>query len=344
MIKIGKTFGLLALALCLGSALAGSASGQAEPAPAQKPIVIKPRSVPRAPAPGRSMAGRPDDVTTERSISIDPNAAIKLCVLEGRVRINGWNRSEMRVFVRNGGKFGIKVLEKDAETAKPNWLLVLNANNGRGPGSDCLSGESIEIDVPMQASLTVSGRSTNTTIDSVKKAVVKNIEGSIALRNITGGISAVALQGDLLVENSAGSISLETTTGNIAAYEVNPGQIGDLLRAKTNSGAISLQRLEHRQIEASSITGSVLFDGKFLSGGIYNFKTSNGTIRLLIPSDSSMMVRAAYGFGTFNSDLPLTYLTEDISETTKTIVARCGDGSASVNLTTTSGSIGIRKQ
>jgi DUF4097 and DUF4098 domain-containing protein YvlB len=215
---------------------------------------------------------------------------------------------------------------------------------GPPQASECLSGERIEIDVPMKASMNVTGRTTATEIDSVKKAFVKNVEGNISLRNIPGGITAVTYQGDITVENSGGSISLESAAGNIIGYEVTPGQIGDIFKAKTNSGAISLQKLEHRQIEANSITGSVVFNGRFLPGGLYNFKTSNGSLRLLLPSDSSCTIKASYGFGIFSSDIPLKFLYRSETPEAKNLAATIGDGNATVILTTSSGSIGIKRQ
>jgi DUF4097 and DUF4098 domain-containing protein YvlB len=173
---------------------------------------------------------------------------------------------------------------------------------------------------------------------------VKIVEGVITLRNIPGGISAYTSQGDVIVENSGGAIALESTTGNIVAVEVTPGQIGDLLKAKTNGGSISLQRVEHRQIEANSTSGSILFDGKFLTGGIYNFRTPNGSIKLALPAASSCTLNAKYGFGKFNSDIPLTIITENVTPLAKIIVAKLGTGGAAVSLETTRGSIEIKKQ
>ena len=339
---------LFALALYLA---AGSAFGQTPPpapAPKEKPKV----KVYAPPAAQPEMAYPPsfrgDGVTTEKAVPADRSVNVKLCVLEGRLKINGWQRDEVRVFVKNGSKFGFKVLEKDPESMKPVWVLVVaSAGETPLPGrtSECISGETVEVDVPMGASLSVSGRSTQTSVDSVKKISFKNVEGSVSLRNITGGISASTYQGDLTVENSGGAISLESGTGNITAYEVSSGQVGDLFRVKTNSGAISLQQLTHRQIEASSISGTLLFNGKFLDGGLYNFKTSNGSIRLTLPTDSSCLVKATYGFGSFNSDLPLKYLTENVTPNSRIIVAKIGAGeSCNVNLFTSTGAIGINKR
>ena len=102
--------------------------------------------------------------------------------------------------------------------------------------------------------------------------------------------------------------------------------------------------MKHRQIEASSISGSLLFDGEFLKGGIYNFRTSNGSIRLTIPSSSSCMFTTTYGEGDFYSELPLKVLTHNVTPRAKIVVSKIGSGDANVSLTTSSGRIAIRSQ
>lgn len=326
--------------LYLAAAFAGVASGQVKPPKEPK---AKPHSFP---APGPTMPGffNSDGDAQEMKTAVDSTVSVKLCVAEGNLKINGWARNEVRVFVKNGRKFQLKPLEKSAESGKTNWLWVVSVGEGRpGPNSECLAGETIEIDVPLTASLDLYGRAARTSVDSVKKVKVKILEGVISLRNISGGINAYTSQGDVMVENSGGAIALESTTGNIIAVEVSPGQIGELLRAKTNSGAISLQKVNHRQIEASSISGRLSFEGKFLAGGIYNFRTQNGSIQLMLPPASSCRIRATYGFGAFQSDIPLKIIAKDETARAKTITAQLGEGSANVSLVTTSGSIGIKR-
>ena len=282
----------------------------------------------------------------EAKLSTAVNVNLKFCVTDGNLRINGWDRNEVRVFVRDGRAFNLRVLEKDA-AGMANWVWIasdLQDARTRVPMSECLSGSEIEMDVPTGAALNISGRSTDTVIDSVRKASVKIIEGNLSFRNVNGGIQAAAFQGDVTVESSAGAITIESTTGNVLAYDVSPGGIGDLFRAKTASGAISMQKVAHRQIEANSISGSVLFDGSFLAGGIYGFKTSNGSIRLMIPEQTSCNLTAAYGWGSFNTDLPMEFTYRNETSRSKNLAAVMGKGeSCSLNLTTNSGSISINR-
>ena len=334
--------------LCLAALTGVAAYGQATPLPkppvkpkvrVEKPVEPESADVPDGPTTGRGVS--------EKALAVDANVNIKLpCISQAKVTINGWERNEIRVFIKNGSKIGFRVHEKDPVSGKPVWVLITSPG-GETPGrpfSECLSGDKIEIDVPLKASLSISGRETETRIDSVKKVYIKNLGGKVALRNISGGITAATYEGDVAVENSGGQISLETSTGNIVAYEVSPGQIGETFKAKTSNGAITLQKVDHRQIEAISVSGSVAFNGKFLPGGLYTFNTTNGSIKLTIPSDSSCRVIASYGYGTFNSVLPLKISTENVSSGGKSLVGNIGGGDATVNVTTSSGSVVIGKQ
>lgn len=347
MYKTGRQFIGLWLLLC-SAVIVGVGQKQPPAAPAPKGGIMKPKPAEPARREDREERMRPPSYpgeTSEKSIAIDPNASIKMCVLDGRLKVNGWNRNEMRVFVRNGSRIGIRVLEKSAESGKPIWLLVINGGQSGAPGPECLSGDSIELDVPRDASLNLSGRVMQTSIDSVKKVYVKNVEGSISLRNVVGGITATALQGDILLENSSGPIAVETTRGNIVAMEIVPGNVGDLFRARTNGGAISLRQIEHRQVEANSITGSVYFDGKLMSGGLYTFKTSNGRIQMLLPSTLSCTVSASYGIGLFNSDFEIkeVFNKSNGNGPVRSLKGIIGKGEATLNLTTGMGSITLRR-
>ena len=281
----------------------------------------------------------------ERAIAVDPNVNIQLpCISEARVTVNGWQRDEIRVFIRNGTNVGFKVHEKNPKNGRPIWVVVRNLSGGPSPMSECISGERIDIEVPTGAVLKMSGRETETRIDSVKKVEIKNLGGNVALRNVPGGIYAETFEGDVTVENSGGQIALKTSTGNIIAAEVTPGQVGDLFKAGTSNGSITLQKVDHRQIEANSVSGEVVFNGKFLPGGIYTFKTSEGNMRLAIPPGSSCRVIAWYGYGTITSELPMKTIAEDISPGGKSLRGMIGGGDATVNLVTNRGRILIVKQ
>lgn len=324
--------------LTCGFLFAATAQPPVKP-PKQEPPVVRPgrATMPEPPEPP------PHRDNSERALAVDPNVNIQLpCIIQGRVTVNGWQRDEIRVFIRNGTKVSFKVHEKNHKTGKPVWVLVKNFAGGPSPMSECLSGERIDIEVPMGASIAIAGREIETRIDSVRKAEVKSLKGDLSLRNVSGGIYAETFSGNVTVENSSGHIGLKTSSGNIIAAEVGPGQVGDIFKAGvTSDGDVTLQKVDHRQIEANTVSGNLVFNGKFLPGGIYKFKTSDGSMRLVIPRDTSCWVVASYGFGTFRSELPMKTVTQDESRGGKSVKALIGEGDATVNLITSSGRIVI---
>jgi len=287
-----------------------------------------------------------DGKAAEKSIAVDAKVNISLCVTEGNLKINGWERSEIRAYVANGSDVGFKIQEKNKQNNIV-WLMVTGADASKNKGAnveECLSGETIELDVPRGAVVNVRGRTSRTAIEAVRKAVVKNIGGDIFLNNIEQGIHAATYEGDVTVENSGGTITLESANGNIVAFDVAPSDVGDIFKAKSSSGTITLQSIGHRQTEINSNSGSIKFTGELLNGGQYSFQTQNGSIALAIPEKSSCKINASYGYGAFNSEHKLNIITVNNTSRTQSIAASLGSGDANLNLRTYSGAIRIKKQ
>lgn len=311
------------------------------------------RTTPRVKPPavwnGKRQVRNESDTPAEKSIATDAKVNVSLCVSEGKIKINGWERDEVRAFVNEGSELGFKVLQKNRQTENPVWIKVLGFDPKRTEATvrpdECLFGEEIELDVPRNATINIKSRESETVINSVNKVSVENVGGDIFLSDILQGVDAKTYRGHVMLEKSGGTISLSSIVGNIFAFDVSPSDIGDIFKAKTSNGAIVLQKVEHRQMEVGSNSGSIKFDGAFLGGGQYNFKTQNGFILLEIPPDSSCKVAASYGFGSFNTELPMQNLVKPPpGAKVQTLSGVLGNGDATVNLTTYTGAINIKKQ
>jgi hypothetical protein len=311
------------------------------PQPTVQPTPPKP---PRPVMPRKRRADNERPTAAEKSIQTEAKVTISLCVSEGNVRINGWERSEIRAFVNNGSKVGFKVMQKKE---KPVWLMVLGFDpmTDKEPGLDeCLSGENIELDVPRGAVINMKSSASQISVESVARVKVENIGGDISLNNISGGIEAGTYQGDVMVEKSAGAMTLFATTGNIIAFDVEPSEVGDSFRAKTRSGTVTLQSIGHSLVEAGSTSGSIRFNGEFANGGKYTFVTNNGAILLAVPAESSCQITANYGLGSFESDIALKNEQKTAFSRIQKLTGMLGDGDANLTLTTYSGSIRIKKR
>jgi Putative adhesin len=285
------------------------------------------------------------DIAAEKSIQTDPKVNISLCVDEGKITINGWNRNEIRAFVSNGSQVGFKVMQKLKD--KPVWVMVLGFEPQKTKTSnanECLSGEEIELDVPNNAIVNLKGRESEMTVSNVAKVRIENASGSTTLRKISNGIEVKTFEGNISVEDSSGAMTLTGTSGNILAYDVSANEIGDIFKVKTGSGTINLKNIGFTQVEANSNSGSIRYNGEFPEGGQYTFGTLNGSMTLLMPKDSSCKVNATYSFGSFSSEIPFKAEQKSSGNEVKKLSATFGKGDATVNLTTYNGRILIKKQ
>ena len=342
MTNILQKFMLAVLAAAITGSLSLSVAAQgtpAPPAPGKKPLP-KVKTFPRVPQPWEGQGG-----TYERSIGVAPNVNLTLCVTEGNLRVNSWNRNEVRLYVEDGTKFAFKVIDKGPDS-KPVWISAVNLEARPGNNAECIRADTVEIDVPAGTTLNLTGRAISASVDGLKKIGAKTVGGDISIRNIKEGVTANTYEGDITVEESWGQVALESTTGNIIVVDSGPSDIGDTFRAKTNSGAISLTRVTHRALDVNSISGSVLFNGELKSGGTYALSTTNGSIRVALPSVTSCKLAATFTAGSFTSELPFKILTENIAPgDLKSIVANLGPGGDAVlRLSSAAGLIGIKKQ
>lgn len=286
------------------------------------------------------------EIPVEKFLLTDAKVNITIpCVSEGMVKINGWDRSEIRAYVSGGSNVGFSVRDKNKQSGKPNLVTILGTDPSADKGDEedeCLSGDEIELDVPRGATVSLVGRGSDISIASVNKVKVENDGGDISLSEIARGIYARTYQGVLMVEKSSGSMTLLNTNGNIVVFATESDDVGDVLTAKTSSGTITLQQVAQKQISASSNTGSIRFNGEFENGGQYSFGTTNGSINLLIPAESSCKIEAFYG-GSFQSEIPLKIITKDINPQVQKINAIFGAGDSNLTLKTIGGAINIRK-
>lgn len=318
----------------------------------EKPVVVKPGQrierppvTPRPnPLPPRSAAKvivNESSTPAEKSIATESKVSINLCVREGNIKINGWDRDEIRAYIEQGSEVGFKIMQDNPKTKKPVWVNVVGYDpkkNKEMKPEECLSGREIELDVPRNATIKLKSAESEIRIESVAKVWAANLGGDIFLNDISSGIDATTYRGDLTVEHSSGQIVLTNTDGNIIALDVEPSEIGDIFKAKTGSGRITLQAIGHRQIETSSISGSTSFAGELLSGAQYGFSTENGSIVMSVPPDSSCKINASFGFGAFGSEIPLV----NTLKKEQSLSAQLGDAEASCGLTLRTGSGIIR--
>ncbi len=377
----GKNPRIALLAILLFSLLVGFTFGQSKPhedcdekSKPQAKAAKKPPAPPKhereatlwvvAPAPPARVAivSRSRRDVSEKTIAVHAKVYVSLCVSSGNVKVNGWNREEVRAFVDGGSKVSFKVRETKGDEETPVWIEVLGSEatgrgsggpsivrsnftgrgEGVGSGAGCLSGKSIELDLPRNAALKMKGNTGETTIDSLRWVDVNNTGGRIFVSRISNGVNAQTFRGNVTVKNSGGKMQLGAINGDVIAYKTETNEIGDYLKAKTQGGSITLQSVEQRDVKVNSVSGGINFVGKLANYGRYSFDTGYGAINLAIPSDTSCTVEAQYG-GYLKSDFPIKVTKKGQYDTVKSLIGKIGEGSCNLAFKTFNGSILIRK-
>lgn len=280
----------------------------------------------------------------EKVIAVDKKVSVSLCVSSGDVKVNGRDSDEVRAFVDKGSSVGFIVRQSDRVSKKAAAIQVVAYDPKEHKDlnvDECLDGESIELDVPLGASVTIRSGTGDLSIDSIGKVRADNLRGSTSVRNITGSVSANTYEGDLTVEEVAGPIALSATTGQITVIDSKPGDINDPIHVKSRSGHIQLKNVEHSDIDVSSISGSLSYHGKVGSGGQYKFNTTSGKIDLNLTGEVSCKLMATYG-GAFDMMIPFKDVIHNKQPGIQKLIALIGNGDASLTVTTFTGAILIK--
>jgi len=144
------------------------------------------------------------------------------------------------------------------------------------------------------------------------------------------------VNGDVGVTGEFGSAELETTNGSVSADGVRA-----TLRVSTTNGEIKVSGNEGK-LEAETTNGNIRLEKLTFKDGI-QAETTNGSITLAIeaPEQVNALLRAETTNGHVTVDFPVTL--KNLRQSKHLIEAQMGQGGPEISLTTTNGSITIKR-
>lgn len=291
----------------------------------------------------------------ERSVAVEPDVVITLCMESGRVRVRGTDKSEVRAQITEDTRINFRRADGTGPDA-PAKRLEVSISESSGEDEEesvphfgqCSGSGDIELEVPRNATLFFKSSSSDFDIDTVAEVHVETQNGRIALRHIARATEATSIEGDVSLEDSSGRVRLESFSGSVEAANVSKSAEGDFFRAKSLSNDVMLENVSHSRVEVSTISGEIAMRGPLARAGVYDLRTTSGDITLTMPADSSFKLTAKVSAsGEIVTDFPLKY-TGGVS-TSSTLnsgrmigIYRTGD--ATINLISFSGTLHLRKQ
>jgi len=200
----------------------------------------------------------------EKHFPVQNKPKITIRNSSGRIQVKAWSKNEVQVAWTNAsGKTGVQT-EQAGNRVEVNTI----------PSDDWTSADDLktdfEISVPVESELSVRTDSGNVTVESVHGDMTFDTVGaSLQLSDVNGYVVVKTIDGSLVCTRCSGKLEANSISGNMQVLQPT---------------------LESLRVQTSS--GNILFDGSFLSRGIYIMKNFSGTIEVHFSGSDSFDVNA----------------------------------------------------
>jgi DUF4097 and DUF4098 domain-containing protein YvlB len=256
----------------------------------------------------------------EKHFTVQRKPVITVHNASGRIQVKAWNKSEVLVVCTNvTGKTSVETEQV------MNRIEVATTVMDDKASPDELKAD-YEITVPVESELNVRTDSGNVTVDSVHGDMTFDAVGAnLQLSDVEGYLVIKTIDGSLLCTRCAGKLEANSISGNMQLLQPSL----DSVRVQTSSG-------------------NILFDGNFLSRGVYILKDFSGGIEVhFSPNDSFDLNATSLKGDVVNqaSIRPDTHGSPRVpSKWGRSFVGSVNDGHAKVELSSFSGTIKILKR
>lgn len=250
----------------------------------------------------------------ERTIPVDPQATITLCVASGALNVRAWDKHELRVRSNDAIQLEFRRIDKPKDPNTPATrvdVMVLDKNSRANPKLDCQAIADVDMDVPAGATVQAQTRDGDININGVAGAYAGSQNGDITIERVTKLVEAGSVGGSISLKDSSGRVNLNSAGGGVEAFNVRAASPEDTFEVGTVSGDIQLERIGTPKVLAKTVSGTLMMSGALVKSGYYSFTNVTGEIVLAMPADASFRLSAKVSDKQdLVSDFPLKYTVE----------------------------------
>lgn len=273
-------------------------------------------------------AGRLDAPRTDETVAVQRGARLSISNFAGEVVIHTWDKDAVHVVARHQSRTKVSIRPGAAG-------LSIQASGSMGPQGSV----DYDITAPAWMPIRVEGTYNAVTMDGVQGEVYANtVRGDIVIKGGTGVITAKSVEGEVQVEGARGKVNVSSVNEKIRITDTS-GEIA----AESINGAITMTGIDSKSVEASTVNGTIMYEGKLVDGGHYSFSTHNGDLSLGVPENANATFTIRTYQGSFSTDLPLAGASRADIQRGRRVTSTLGTGSAEVYLETFGGSIRVRR-
>jgi DUF4097 and DUF4098 domain-containing protein YvlB len=277
-----------------------------------------------------AQAGVPRQVAplTDETVPVQRGSRLSINNFAGEVIIHTWNNDSVHVVARHQARTKVNI-------RNPGTALSISASGTMGPQGSV----DYDITAPAWMPIKVEGTYNFVTMDGVQGEVFANtVRGDIVIKGGTGIITAKSVEGEVQVEGARGKVNVSSVNEKIKITDTT-GEI----TAESVNGGITMTGIDSKSVDASTVNGNIVFEGKLADGGHYSFDTHNGDLSLGVPENANATFTIRTYQGSFSTDLPLDGVSRADIQRGRRVTTTLGNGSADVSLETFGGSIRVRR-
>lgn len=235
------------------------------------------------------LAGVPSSVP-DTVFQARPGDQLRLKDFTGSVEVGVGDRDEIWAGAESDGALSFRATRRGRVLE----LEVLDRKNRN-------RAEELLLQVPAWIDLDFSGPRLDVSVDGLSGQVrIRTLRGDLELENLSGKVEASTVQGSINAWGMDGEADLKT-----GHDEIFVSRSRGTLQVETISGDITLSGATAPNIGVKTTKGDVEFQGRFLPGGEYEFRSHGGEMEFFLepPVDANMTVIVYEG--EFSSDFPI---------------------------------------
>lgn len=265
---------------------------------------------------------------TDETIAVQRGARLAVNNFAGEVVIHTWDKDSLRVIARHQPRTTVRI--RPGSTA----VAVESSGSMGAPGS-----VDYDITAPAWMPIRVEGTYIFVSVEGSQAEVFANtVRGDVVVKGGTGLVTAKSVEGEVQIEGARGRVNVSSVNEKVRISDTT----GDITAESVN-GAITMTGIDSKSVDATTVNGTIVYEGKLAEGGHYGFGTHNGDLLLGLPENVNATFTVRTYQGSFSSDFTLEGYNRDDLRRGRRVTVALGNGSADVSLESFGGSIRLRK-
>jgi len=275
----------------------------------------------------------------EKIYPLDSNGKVYLENNSGDIVIKSWGKNEVKILAHKIARNKKSLDKATIDINQTNGMIRIITRHHKS--FDLFQSKDVsvyyDLFIPDKAKIRVKSLSGRVEAWEIGGFLdIETASGRIDIVRAKNGVKCKTINGDIYLEEITGDIVLKSTSGKITTEGVNGS-----VEANTVSGDLDINEVSSaEEINMESIKGNMEIQGELTPGGIYEFNTISGRIRLILPFTSDFELRT----NTINGDIQCDFELDILDEITRNkIQGVAGKGSSSLKISSFSGDIIINK-